>query len=288
MFMFILDIWSKITDFAPLENKFGADKAEFDHLWGQNIIKSHWTTVWIIVILYLLIVKFGPEFMKSKKDRIVPRQVLFSWNLSLAIFSILGCMSSIPHFLYHSHGGLLMQGYRASVCTHGSWFYFGESGTWMFYFTVSKLFELVDTLWLILNKKPVILLHWYHHATVLLFCWHAYCKGANGIWFLVMNYFVHAVMYTYYALMTKGPAVRKYLKKIAPIVTILQIGQMIMGTVVVFSGFYYKMFSREECAVDISNNVFGVFMYASYLVLFVQFFVKRFCSSRSNLGFKIS
>ena len=31
-----------------------------------------------------------------------------------------------------------------------------------------------STLWLLLRKSPVILLHWYHHVTVLLYCWHAY------------------------------------------------------------------------------------------------------------------
>lgn len=34
--------------------------------------------------------------------------------------------------------------------------------------------ELVDTLFIVLRKKPLIFLHWYHHITVLLFCWHAF------------------------------------------------------------------------------------------------------------------
>ena len=40
-------------------------------------------------------------------------------------------------------------------------------------FIYSKVFELVDTLWLTLRKAPVIFLHWYHHVTVPLDCSHS-------------------------------------------------------------------------------------------------------------------
>lgn len=39
------------------------------------------------------------------------------------------------------------------------------------WFALSKPIELLDTLFLILRKRPVIFLHWYHHVTVLLYTW---------------------------------------------------------------------------------------------------------------------
>jgi elongation of very long chain fatty acids protein 6 len=63
-------------------------------------------------------------------------------------------------------------------------------------FTVSKLFELFDTVLLVLRKKHVMFLHWYHHATVLLYTWFSYSARNPGIYFIAMNYSVHAVMYT--------------------------------------------------------------------------------------------
>ena len=45
---------------------------------------------------------------------------------------------------------------------------------WVSFFIFSKIPELVDTVFLVLQKKPVIFLHWFHHVTVLLYCWHAY------------------------------------------------------------------------------------------------------------------
>jgi len=41
----------------------------------------------------------------------------------------------------------------------------------------------------------------YHHVTVLSFTWTAYAARHPGVYFIAMNYTVHAVMYSYYFLM---------------------------------------------------------------------------------------
>lgn len=47
--------------------------------------------------------------------------------------------------------------------------------------------------------------HRYHHITVLLYCWHAYAtRASSGLYFIAMNYSVHAVMYFYYFAMAVG------------------------------------------------------------------------------------
>jgi hypothetical protein len=38
-------------------------------------------------------------------------------------------------------------------------------------------------------------------VTVLLYCWFAYATRNPGIYFVAMNYTVHAFMYSYYFLM---------------------------------------------------------------------------------------
>ena len=58
---------------------------------------------------------------------------------------------------------------------------------------------------MILRNREVIFLHWFHHATVLLYCWHAFHNSiAPGIWFAAMNYVVHSIMYLYYFLAATG------------------------------------------------------------------------------------
>jgi hypothetical protein len=36
---------------------------------------------------------------------------------------------------------------------------------------VGRFAELIDTAFLVLRKRTVNLLHWYHHASVLYYCW---------------------------------------------------------------------------------------------------------------------
>ena len=70
----------------------------------------------------------------------------------------------------------------------------GAGGFWTLAFVLSKLPELVDTAWIVARKRPLIFLHWYHHVTVLLFCWHCYVvRSSLGLPFMAMNFSVHAV-----------------------------------------------------------------------------------------------
>lgn len=58
--------------------------------------------------------------------------------------------------------------------------------------------ELLDTFFIVIHKKKLILLHWYHHVSVLLYCWHSYVyKAPLGILFCVMNYGVHSMYVRY-------------------------------------------------------------------------------------------
>ena len=101
----------------------------------------------------------------------------------------------------------------------------GPVGLWVALFIFSKLPELLDTFFLVLQKKRVIFLGWFQHATVMIYCWHAFHNCiASGLWFATMNYLVHSVMYTYYFLMVFR-RLRPYARAIAPFITSVQIIQ---------------------------------------------------------------
>ncbi len=49
--------------------------------------------------------------------------------------------------------------------------------------------ELFDTFFIVARKSKLIFLHWYHHVTVLLYCWHSFAtRSSAGLFFVAMNY----------------------------------------------------------------------------------------------------
>lgn len=50
---------------------------------------------------------------------------------------------------------------------------FQPAAVWAFAFAASKVVELGDTIFLLMRKKPLIFLHWYHHAVVLIYSWNS-------------------------------------------------------------------------------------------------------------------
>ncbi len=140
-------------------------------------------------------------------------------------------------------------------------------------FIYSKVPELVDTVFIVLRKKPLIFLHWYHHITVVLFCWYSYSTMAgSGLYFVSMNYTVHALMYGYYCLQALNACPKSFP---AYLITIAQILQMFIGTGVCISCWYYAV-KEIPCYNDKTNLVAGAVMYASYLYLFVEFALKKY------------
>ena len=146
--------------------------------------------------------------------------------------------------------------------------------------------ELLDTFFIIIHKKPLILLHWYHHISVLAYCWVSYVNNTPpGIIFCAMNYAVHAIMYFYYFLMAvklKPKWFNSYY------ITVAQISQMVVGVIVTVLGFIIPPMYGKECALKKENNIAAMIMYGSYLLLFLQFFFKRYTTKKGGVSNKNS
>ena len=71
---------------------------------------------------------------------------------------------------------------------------------WLFY--VSKVFDFLDTVFIILGKKwkQLSVLHVYHHTTIFLIYWLNLRVGFDGDIYLtiILNGYIHTIMYTYY------------------------------------------------------------------------------------------
>jgi len=214
-----------------------------------------------LVTLYLVIIFWVPNFIHKP----LPCKWFFAfWNLCLTVFSVVGSYYTIPVLVR----AIYEKGFRFSVCTDPDAFYYnGSCGFWVAMFILSKIPELMDTVFLVIQKKDVIFLHWFHHVTVMLYCWHSYTSlTAPGLWFAAMNFGVHSIMYFYYFMAAIGA--RNLVRPIARSITSLQILQMVAGMVVTISGFYWYHAEGEGCLINASNARMGLAMYSSYFYLF--------------------
>jgi hypothetical protein len=220
--------------------------------------------IYVVCLAYVACV-----FFVSPRKPYDLRGWLACWSFSLAAFSAYGAVRTVPALARL----LEVYGVYQSVCGGAEELYmYGNTGSWVSLFIFSKLPELFDTAFIVLRKKPLILLHWYHHVTVLLYTWHSLAERAStGLWFVAMNYTVHAFMYLFYGFVALGVRPSWF----AEYITILQIVQMVAGMAVSL----YTLVNKPECKTSWENAVGSVIMYMSYLLLFVRFYLETYSSS---------
>jgi len=225
----------------------------------------------ITIALYGILIIYGQNYFRNRKPWNL-RNALAMWNLLLAVFSFIGAFRLVPHALYlMTHLPL-----RENICGDAE-FYFGRGsgGLWLQLFILSKFPELMDTFFIVVHKKPLIFLHWYHHVTVLLYCWTAYVNHIPaGFIFAAMNFSVHSIMYGYYFLMAMKIKPKWFS---AIYITLAQIFQMVLGVLITLLNFYYFLSdSSGTCNLGWKALFAGFLMYGSYLFLFLQFFLGRY------------
>jgi elongation of very long chain fatty acids protein 6 len=244
----------------------------YDSNFGLNFTKEHPYLPLGITFSYLSACYFGQQYMKNRPAYDL-QSSLACWNLFLSTFSFIGMLRTVPQLIYNLNSMSLQD----NLCTDPKEsFANGACGLWVQLFIFSKTPELIDTFFIVARKKPLLFLHWYHHVTVLLFCWHSYSTEAStGLFFVAMNYSVHAIMYGYYFLM----AVNAKPKWLNPgLITLSQISQMVIGTSL--CAMTYSLLGTTNCAVKRENVVAGGLMYGSYLYLFCEFACKRFLTTK--------
>ncbi|RWS27699.1 elongation of very long chain fatty acids protein-like protein [Leptotrombidium deliense] len=163
-----------------------------------------------IVGLYLYFVNvLGPQFMKNRPAYDL-RIYMLLYNSFLVGFNGVGFFIGLWVTDY---------GWKAIDCTRydpnptdikeSLYMYFG----WLYF--ISKLADFIDTAFFILRKKEshVTFLHVFHHSVMPLIGYFGLKihPGPYCAFMPLLNVFVHAVMYFYYALSAAGPSMKKHL-----------------------------------------------------------------------------
>jgi len=246
----------------PFEATFDAGEWTrwFDTYWFHSITLS---------IIYMAAIWTGRTAMRNRPAFGLTKPLIY-WNFAAALFSLVGAIRMTPEFFYV----LRNYGFGYSVCTSG-YTQLKVAGFWATTFTLSKAIELIDTAFIVLRKRPVIFLHWYHHVTVLLLTWYGYSDHtAPARWFIWMNYTIHAIMYTYYGLRAMSIRTPKW---ISASITSMQIGQMVVGCYIAYHVYDAKA-NGSFCQQTHKHLRFTIFIYFTYLVLFLHFFYQAYLS----------
>lgn len=76
---------------------------------------------------------------------------------------------------------------------------------WSNLFYLSKFYELLDTVFVVLRKKPLTVLHVWHHTSVVYVCWLANQHQIVMGWMTCFqNSAIHIIMYYYYGQQVRG------------------------------------------------------------------------------------
>ncbi|KAI1309054.1 Elongation of very long chain fatty acids protein 7 [Halotydeus destructor] len=177
------------------------------HPYGRKVVPGFPWAIMVIELLYLLFVlRVGPAMMKNRPafDLKWPMRV---YN----VVNIVACVAICSIACYVTGGA--MNAWRC-IDAHNlspAWAVTSAS----LGYTCLKVFDLLDTVFFILRKKfsQVTTLHVIHHAVMPLTTIYSYkfiqTSFASNI--IILNSFIHVLMYAYYFLSSFGPEMQPYL-----------------------------------------------------------------------------
>jgi elongation of very long chain fatty acids protein 6 len=227
------------------------------HLAGSWMAENYAIPIGMIVAYGIHMLVLGKIMETQEKPPKWVKPLKAVWDIFLSVMSGLGSLQLVPLLI----ASLQTKGFAGEVCT--STLQFEEPVLYLFMW--SKFFELFDTTLILLSKKKLIFLHWYHHMATLMYCWDAFIlSNPSGGVFAGMNLCVHTIMYAYYAATYFG----RLPNGLRVVITSLQLLQMLVGVAAVIT---HLQCENAERAVLV-NSQWALAMYISYFVLFAKLF----------------
>ncbi|XP_076378144.1 very long chain fatty acid elongase 1 [Megalopta genalis] len=206
----------------------------YDFYWNQNVdprnivlpLMASPILIPTILASYLyFVLKCGPRYMKDKKPYDLKTFVKY-YN----IFQIVSNALIVQQFL---SAGVLTE--FSVICTLPNYTFDPKHVkiAYTFWWTLLlKLIDLIETGVFVLRKKDrqISFLHIYHHISTVIVVWTfgRYVPVAMASFAIIVNCIIHVIMYTYYYFSTMGDKAPKILKKIKPLITIMQMAQFVL------------------------------------------------------------
>ena len=271
-------VGSLFLNFPPLANM----EARFDIGKARKWMGSTMYIPWGGAALYLVSLYLGRMWMSNRRPYNLKNSV-FIWNFTLAVFSFFGCISTFPHLVHH----IISNGFVYTTCNTEVFSHHPRIVLWGFLFCLSKLIELGDTVFIVLRKGELNFLHWYHHATVLLFAHYTFgrpTESAVELYFSSINYTTHAIMYTYFALRASNVRVPSNAHVFIAILQILQMFVCMIVTIIA----YINYWNGAQCQLHTGVFYVSMTIYASYALLLLARHKEKLLKLASGCPFSVS
>lgn len=240
--------------------------------------------LYLCVLIFLSLVwEKNPREKKTSRSKFLLYSNVFH-NIVLILLSFVMFIGGVYSYV-------VSEPFFSSICdsrdSSSTWD--GVPGFWMKIHYWSKFYELLDTVFLILNGKNVIFLHVYHHVSMLFVtcAWLRFGWREGSQWCVVVNSLIHVFMYTYYlcSLLDIRVSWKRYM-------TMSQLIQFVSGLFYVFVYAYFHLF-RGGCGLN-ERGVFdsprfqtamvSTMLNVSFIFLFSRFYRRAYRGKKSRVA----
>lgn len=235
---------------------------------------THFRIVPVGIVTYLLTIYWLREFMRYRKpiklNFLLGIHNLFLCGLSLFMSVMLG---------WEAYRLISEHSIAAAYCGTMDDEIDVRMAMWNILFYLSKYYELLDTVFLVLRKRPLSVLHLYHHCVVLPVCWMGCWSQIFMGWITSFNNAsVHVLMYFYYAMSAFG-----FRGIFSPnILTALQITQFVVDIMSSLGFIYVYFFTDIPCRGDIYSWMIANTTGLTFFYLFSKLYYDRYIASKQK------
>ncbi|KAG0370619.1 fatty acid elongase [Gamsiella multidivaricata] len=220
-------------------------------------------------ITYFIVIFGGRQIMKGQEAfKLKGLFILHNFLLTIASGALLLL------FIENLVPILARHGLFYAICDAGAWTQRLELLYYLNYLV--KYWELADTVFLVLKKKPLEFLHYFHHSMTMILCFVQLGGHTSVSWVpIVLNLTVHVLMYYYYMRSAAGVRIwwKQYLTTLQIVQFVLDLGFIYFCSYTYFAFTYYPAFPNAgKCAGTEGAALFGCGLLSSYLLLFINFY----------------
>uniref|UniRef100_A0A914Y1A1 Elongation of very long chain fatty acids protein n=1 Tax=Panagrolaimus superbus TaxID=310955 RepID=A0A914Y1A1_9BILA len=216
---------------------------------------------------FYLVSIFGIKYFMKDRKPFGLEQPLIIWNVILSTFSLLGFLFITPTLF----NVIRKNDLHVYTYTHITELQTGKvAGYWTFLWVVSKIPEFVDTFFIVLRKKPLMFMHWYHHALTGYYAFVNFSEdNAHMIWIVWANYLIHFCMYGYYMLRALHFRIPP---QVAQTITLAQMVQFLISLASMAHLTVLHYTTTQHLAFTFRGIAIASFMLSTYFVLWLRFY----------------